>query len=119
MLGDEELLKPPYSIENQAHRRAVLAELDRIKALGFKPPQNLWEYKVSTKHKYSTEYFILLILVLVWFTLCVGIRFLCASLMSLYKKIQFCVPFQTIVLDTCTRYSLLYCTTDAATNALK
>lgn len=46
MLGDEELLKPPYSIENQAHRRAVLAELDRVKALGVKPPQNLWEYKV-------------------------------------------------------------------------
>lgn len=48
MLGDEELLKPPYSIENQAHRRAVLAELDRVKALGVKPPQNLWEYKVRT-----------------------------------------------------------------------
>lgn len=46
MLGNEELLKPPYSIENQAHRRTVLAELDRIKALGIKPPQNLWEYKV-------------------------------------------------------------------------
>lgn len=48
MLGDEELLKPPYSIENQAHRRAVLAELDRVKALGVKPPHNLWEYKVSS-----------------------------------------------------------------------
>lgn len=48
MLGDEELLKPPYSIENPAHRRAVLAELDRVKALGVKPPQNLWEYKVRT-----------------------------------------------------------------------
>lgn len=47
MLGDEELLKPPYNIENQAHRRAVLAELDRIKTLGVKPPQNLWEYKVT------------------------------------------------------------------------
>lgn len=46
MLGDEELLKSPYSIENQAHRRAVLAELDRVRALGVKPPQNLWEYKV-------------------------------------------------------------------------
>lgn len=51
MLGDEELLKPPYSIENQAHRRAVLAELDRVKALGVKPPQNLWEYKVKTVPK--------------------------------------------------------------------
>lgn len=48
MLGEEELLKPPYNIENQAHRRAVLAELDRIKVLGVKPPQNLWEYKVKT-----------------------------------------------------------------------
>lgn len=48
MLGDEELLKPPYSIENQAHRRAVLAELDRVKTLGVKPPQNLWEYKVKS-----------------------------------------------------------------------
>lgn len=47
MLGDEELLKPPYNIENQAHRRAILAELDRVKALGVKPPQNLWEYKVK------------------------------------------------------------------------
>lgn len=51
MLGDEELLKPPYSIENQAHRRAVLAELDRVKALGVKPPQNLWEYKVKTLYQ--------------------------------------------------------------------
>lgn len=48
MLGEEELLKPPYNIGNQAHRRAVLAELDRIKLLGVKPPQNLWEYKVKT-----------------------------------------------------------------------
>lgn len=48
MLGEEELLKPPYNIENQAHLRTVLAELDRIKLLGVKPPQNLWEYKVKT-----------------------------------------------------------------------
>ena len=48
MLDDEELLKPPYSIESQAHRRAILAELDRVKALGVKPPQNLWEYKVRS-----------------------------------------------------------------------
>lgn len=47
MLGEEELLKPPFNVENQAHRRAVLAELDRIKLLGVKPPQNLWEYKVT------------------------------------------------------------------------
>lgn len=49
MLGDEELLKPPYSIENPAHRRAVLAELDRVRTLGVKPPQNLWEYKVRNQ----------------------------------------------------------------------
>ena len=48
MLGDEELLKAPYSIDNQAHRRAILAELDRVKTLGVKPPQNLWEYKVNS-----------------------------------------------------------------------
>lgn len=47
MLGEEELLKAPYNVENQAHRRAVLAELDRLKLLGVKPPQNLWEYKVK------------------------------------------------------------------------
>ncbi|XP_029366924.1 bifunctional apoptosis regulator [Echeneis naucrates] len=51
MLGDEELLKSPYSIENQAHRRAILAELDRVKALGVKPPQNLWEYKAANAGK--------------------------------------------------------------------
>ncbi|KAM4604077.1 bifunctional apoptosis regulator-like [Polymixia lowei] len=51
MLGDEELSKPPYNIENQVHRRAVLAELDRVKTLGVKPPQNLWEYKAVNAGK--------------------------------------------------------------------
>ncbi|KAJ3614896.1 hypothetical protein NHX12_018465 [Muraenolepis orangiensis] len=51
MLGDEELSRPPYSIENQAHRRAVLSELDRLKVLGVKPPQNLWEYKAVNAGK--------------------------------------------------------------------
>uniref|UniRef100_H3CS39 Bifunctional apoptosis regulator n=1 Tax=Tetraodon nigroviridis TaxID=99883 RepID=H3CS39_TETNG len=51
MLGEEELLKPPFNVENQAHRRAVLAELDRIKLLGVKPPQNLWEYKEANAGK--------------------------------------------------------------------
>ncbi|XP_068607529.1 bifunctional apoptosis regulator-like [Brachionichthys hirsutus] len=51
MLGDEELINPPYSINNQAHRRAVLAELDRLKTLGVKPPQNLWEYKDANAGK--------------------------------------------------------------------
>ena len=27
---------------------AILMELERVKALGVKPPQNLWEYKVDT-----------------------------------------------------------------------
>lgn len=51
MLGDEELQKPPYAIENPAHRRAVLAELGRVQALGIKPPQNLWEYKAANSGK--------------------------------------------------------------------
>lgn len=44
-LTEEEFLGAPYTIENSSHRRAILAELERVKALGVKPPQNLWEYK--------------------------------------------------------------------------
>ncbi|XP_008435691.1 bifunctional apoptosis regulator [Poecilia reticulata] len=51
MLGDEDLVKPPFNMENQTHRRAVLAELERVKALGVKPPQNLWEYKAANAGK--------------------------------------------------------------------
>ncbi|KPP64572.1 bifunctional apoptosis regulator-like [Scleropages formosus] len=51
MLGDEELSKQPYSIENQTHRKAILAELERVKSLGVKPPQNLWEYKAVNAGK--------------------------------------------------------------------
>ncbi|KAF6717617.1 Bifunctional apoptosis regulator [Oryzias melastigma] len=51
MLGDEELLRKHYNIENSVHRRAVLAELDRVKTLGVKPPQNLWEYKAANAGK--------------------------------------------------------------------
>ncbi|KAG7492024.1 hypothetical protein MATL_G00009830 [Megalops atlanticus] len=51
MLGDEELSRRPYSIENHTHRKAVLAELERVKALGVKPPQNLWEYKAVNAGK--------------------------------------------------------------------
>lgn len=47
MLGDEELLKSPFNIESQTHRQAVVAELEKVKILGVKSPQNLWEYKVS------------------------------------------------------------------------
>ncbi|KAJ8001391.1 hypothetical protein DPEC_G00169030 [Dallia pectoralis] len=51
MLSDEELNRDPYNIENHAHRRAILAELHRVKELGVKPPQNLWEYKAVNAGK--------------------------------------------------------------------
>ncbi|XP_020031744.1 bifunctional apoptosis regulator isoform X3 [Castor canadensis] len=44
-LTEEEFSRAPYTIENSSHRRAILMELERVKALGVKPPQNLWEYK--------------------------------------------------------------------------
>nr|KAF6439856.1 bifunctional apoptosis regulator [Rousettus aegyptiacus] len=44
-LTEEEFARAPYTIENGSHRRAILMELERVKALGVKPPQNLWEYK--------------------------------------------------------------------------
>uniref|UniRef100_G1P4Q9 Bifunctional apoptosis regulator n=1 Tax=Myotis lucifugus TaxID=59463 RepID=G1P4Q9_MYOLU len=44
-LTEEEFSRAPYIIENSSHRRAILMELERVKALGVKPPQNLWEYK--------------------------------------------------------------------------
>ncbi|XP_062999422.1 bifunctional apoptosis regulator [Elgaria multicarinata webbii] len=45
MLTDEDFAKAPYHVENSSHRKAILMELERVKALGIKPPQNLWEYK--------------------------------------------------------------------------
>ncbi|XP_063055779.1 bifunctional apoptosis regulator-like isoform X2 [Engraulis encrasicolus] len=45
LLDEEELSRPPFSVLNQAHRRAILEELQRVRELGVKPPQNLWEYK--------------------------------------------------------------------------
>ncbi|XP_038618738.1 bifunctional apoptosis regulator [Tachyglossus aculeatus] len=50
-LTDEEFSKIPYSIENSSHRKAILMELERVKALGVKPPQNLWEYKAVNPGK--------------------------------------------------------------------
>ncbi|XP_072320185.1 bifunctional apoptosis regulator-like [Eucyclogobius newberryi] len=47
MLGEEELQRPPYSIESPVHRRTILAELDKVKSLGVKPPHTLWEYKAA------------------------------------------------------------------------
>ncbi|MGH0164244.1 UNVERIFIED_CONTAM: hypothetical protein FKN15_049673 [Acipenser sinensis] len=43
MLEEEEFAKSPFSIENHTHRKAVLMELERVKALGVESPQNLWE----------------------------------------------------------------------------
>ncbi|KAG8432931.1 hypothetical protein GDO86_017265 [Hymenochirus boettgeri] len=50
-LAEEEFSKDPYSIENTSHRRAIIMELDRVKTLGVKPPQNLWEYKAVNPGK--------------------------------------------------------------------
>ncbi|XP_010191354.1 PREDICTED: bifunctional apoptosis regulator [Mesitornis unicolor] len=44
-LTEEDFTKEPYSIENSNHRKAIMAELECVKTLGVKPPQNLWEYK--------------------------------------------------------------------------
>ncbi|XP_028828120.1 bifunctional apoptosis regulator-like isoform X2 [Denticeps clupeoides] len=45
LLKEEDLSKPPYSIQNPTHCRAIVEELDRIRELGVIPPENLWEYK--------------------------------------------------------------------------
>ncbi|KAM4631534.1 bifunctional apoptosis regulator isoform 2-T2 [Discoglossus pictus] len=50
-LVEEEFSKDPYSIENNSHRKAIIMELDRVKTLGVKPPQNLWEYKAVNPGK--------------------------------------------------------------------
>ncbi|XP_053550267.1 bifunctional apoptosis regulator isoform X2 [Bombina bombina] len=50
-LVEEEFSKDPYSIENNSHRKAIIMELDRVKMLGVKPPQNLWEYKAVNPGK--------------------------------------------------------------------
>ncbi|XP_019350339.1 bifunctional apoptosis regulator isoform X2 [Alligator mississippiensis] len=50
-LTDEELTKAPYNIQNNSHRKAILMELEHVKTLGVKPPQNLWEYKAVNPGK--------------------------------------------------------------------
>ncbi|KAJ7408390.1 hypothetical protein BTVI_59678 [Pitangus sulphuratus] len=50
-LTEEDFTKEPYSIENSNHRKAIMAELEYVKALGVKPPQNLWEYKAVNPGK--------------------------------------------------------------------
>ncbi|NXE22951.1 BFAR regulator, partial [Ardeotis kori] len=50
-LTEEDFTKEPYSIENSNHRKAIMAELECVKTLGVKPPQNLWEYKAVNPGK--------------------------------------------------------------------
>ncbi|XP_074136669.1 bifunctional apoptosis regulator [Sminthopsis crassicaudata] len=50
-LTDEDFSKAPYNIENSSHRKAIIMELERVKTLGVKPPQNLWEYKAVNPGK--------------------------------------------------------------------
>ncbi|XP_075574558.1 bifunctional apoptosis regulator isoform X2 [Pelecanus crispus] len=50
-LTEEDFTKEPYSIENSNHRKAIIAELECVKTLGVKPPQNLWEYKAVNPGK--------------------------------------------------------------------
>ncbi|XP_069503886.1 bifunctional apoptosis regulator isoform X2 [Ambystoma mexicanum] len=50
-LAEEEFLKLPYNIDNNSHRKAIIMELERVKTLGVKPPQNLWEYKAVNPGK--------------------------------------------------------------------
>ncbi|XP_007246144.2 bifunctional apoptosis regulator-like [Astyanax mexicanus] len=51
VLSEQDLLKPPYSIVNQLHRRALLKEVQIVQELGFKRPQTLWEYKALHRGK--------------------------------------------------------------------
>ncbi|XP_040297382.1 bifunctional apoptosis regulator-like [Bufo bufo] len=51
ILGEEEFSKEPYSIESTSHRKAIITELERVKTLGVKPPQNLWEYRAVNPEK--------------------------------------------------------------------
>ncbi|XP_043945349.1 bifunctional apoptosis regulator [Protopterus annectens] len=50
-VGHDELSGDPYLIENPTHRKAILMELEKVKTLGVKPPQNLWEYKAVNMGK--------------------------------------------------------------------
>ncbi|XP_072552790.1 bifunctional apoptosis regulator-like [Salminus brasiliensis] len=60
VLSEQDLLSPPYSIENQLHRRAVLKEVQIVQELGFKRPQTLWEYKAVHR---GTSLFLLLAMI--------------------------------------------------------
>lgn len=45
-LRDKELSAAPFNVKNPSHRQIILEEIQEIKALKVKLPQNLWEYKV-------------------------------------------------------------------------
>ncbi|XP_066528477.1 bifunctional apoptosis regulator-like [Hoplias malabaricus] len=51
VLSEQDLLKPPYSVENELHLRAMLKEMQTVQELGFKRPQTLWEYKAVNEGK--------------------------------------------------------------------
>ncbi|XP_066528475.1 bifunctional apoptosis regulator-like [Hoplias malabaricus] len=51
VLSEQDLLKPPYSVENELHLHAMLKEVQTVQELGFKRPQTLWEYKAVNEGK--------------------------------------------------------------------
>ncbi|XP_065114247.1 bifunctional apoptosis regulator-like isoform X2 [Paramisgurnus dabryanus] len=50
-LRDEELSAAPFRVENPSHRQVMLDEIQKIKELKVKQPQNLWEYKATNLGK--------------------------------------------------------------------
>ncbi|XP_052409666.1 bifunctional apoptosis regulator isoform X3 [Carassius gibelio] len=46
-LRDEDLSAAPFNVNNPSHRQVILEEIQKIKELKVKQPQNLWEYKVK------------------------------------------------------------------------
>ncbi|XP_044160455.1 bifunctional apoptosis regulator-like [Bufo gargarizans] len=51
VLAEDEFSKEPYSIESTSHRKVIIMELEKVKTLGEKPPQNLWEYRAVNPGK--------------------------------------------------------------------
>ncbi|KAI2645194.1 Bifunctional apoptosis regulator [Labeo rohita] len=50
-LRDEELSAAPFKINNPSHRQVILEEIQKIKELKVKLPQNIWEYKATNLGK--------------------------------------------------------------------
>uniref|UniRef100_A0A8C1JM40 Bifunctional apoptosis regulator n=1 Tax=Cyprinus carpio TaxID=7962 RepID=A0A8C1JM40_CYPCA len=50
-LRDKELSAAPFNVKNPSHRQIILEEIQEIKALKVKLPQNLWEYKAANLGK--------------------------------------------------------------------